>query len=703
MTYTRSEHRPTDRLQSALTSQPAGRLSWRGLVLGFAGVVVICALTPYNDYALHNTPLVSCNLPIGVMMMLFCFVLLINGPLNKWAPHLAFTTSELAMALAMMLVSCALPSSGLMRYFAPSLVSPFWHARSNQQYLELLTGLKIPQWVFPSYDGQGPADWINDPAVTGYWNRWQGSGPYPYLLWLRPALTWAIFFIGLFGSILFLSIIVRRQWNENERLAFPLAQIQLALIQQPPPGRALNVWLARRTFWIAFGLVFFVHLWNGSSKYWPEHFPPIPLSYNLHSLMADPPLVHTDWGFQEATLYFTITGATYFASTSVAFSLWFFFVAYQVYRIILGTTTGDGTVYGRWDQHFGAILAFAMMLLWVGRAHWWLVVRQAVRGWRSGEPQGRYISYPAAAWGLAGCFVLMVSWLVAAGSQVLPAIITVMFLLILFLVIARVIAETGLIYAGFQTLLQKPFNLAVAAGWNRPVSVESYYLTCMLDAHHYDFREPLSVYSTHALKITDEAGCAGNGDDRTIRQQRAIGRKIIAAMALALVVGYFVSFASTLWTEYTYGSTKNSEAISPINPWGVDAEPRWRILDPTIGYIRGPSRSVHNPWLHIGAGFGVTALTGFLRLRFAAWPLHPIGMLLVMTTPGSRLWFSVLIGWLAKVMIVKFGGARLYQNAKPFFLGIIIGEAIAAGGWMLVGIVLSSLGVTYYPIHVLPW
>ena len=31
-----------------------------------------------------------------------------------------------------------------------------------------------------------------------------------------------------------------------------------------------------------------------------------------------------------------------------------------------------------------------------------------------------------------------------------------------------------------------------------------------------------------------------------------------------------------------------------------------------------------------------------------------------------------MIGWLAKVLIMRFGGSRIYTNAKPFFIGIIL-------------------------------
>src|SRR5512133_3729969 len=101
---------------------PRPAVNLRSVLLGLAGVVFICAFTPYNDYALNNTFLVGNNLPLGVVMFLFLFTLLINGPLSKFAPQIALSSGEVAVAFSMMLVSCALPSSGLMRGFPASLV-----------------------------------------------------------------------------------------------------------------------------------------------------------------------------------------------------------------------------------------------------------------------------------------------------------------------------------------------------------------------------------------------------------------------------------------------------------------------------------------------------------------------------------------------------------------------------------------------------
>jgi hypothetical protein len=47
-------------------------------------------------------------------------------------------------------------------------------------------------------------------------------------------------------------------------------------------------------------------------------------------------------------------------------------------------------------------------------------------------------------------------------------------------------------------------------------------------------------------------------------------------------------------------------------------------------------------------------------------------------------WFSVFIAWLSKSTITRIGGALLYERLKPFFLGLILGEAVAGGFWLIV-------------------
>ena len=68
-----------------------------------------------------------------------------------------------------------------------------------------------------------------------------------------------------------------------------------------------------------------------------------------------------------------------------------------------------------------------------------------------------------------------------------------------------------------------------------------------------------------------------------------------------------------------------------------------------------------------------------LRLRFAGFPLHPVLFLVAGTYAAGKCWWSFLVGWGIKCLVVRFGGGKVYQQLKPLFVGIIAGELLAAG------------------------
>ena len=218
-----------------LDPAPRKPISWRSVVLGFFGVILISLITPYNDYVLVNTYVIGNNLPLSAMLMFFVVAVAINGPLSRFAPGYALSSGELGVAFSMVLVGCAIPSSALMRYLPASLVYPFWQARGDAELLKLLESVKMARWLYPDFQGTTPSQWMNDPVVTGYTGRWTGEGWPPYTAWLRPMFAWGIYIGLLYGAFMFLFAILRRQWYENERLPFPLATIELALVEAPAP------------------------------------------------------------------------------------------------------------------------------------------------------------------------------------------------------------------------------------------------------------------------------------------------------------------------------------------------------------------------------------------------------------------------------------------------------------------------------------
>ena len=87
----------------------------------------------------------------------------------------------------------------------------------------------------------------------------------------------------------------------------------------------------------------------------------------------------------------------------------------------------------------------------------------------------------------------------------------------------------------------------------------------------------------------------------------------------------------------------------------------------------------------ITLGAGVMGALLYLRQRFLAWPLHPIGFPVSNTHPIITFgWLSILLAWLCKAAILRYGGVRLYRTMRPFFLGLALGEFSASAIWVFI-------------------
>jgi len=86
-----------------------------------------------------------------------------------------------------------------------------------------------------------------------------------------------------------------------------------------------------------------------------------------------------------------------------------------------------------------------------------------------------------------------------------------------------------------------------------------------------------------------------------------------------------------------------------------------------------------------------------MRARFVWWPLHPIGMAISQSYAMDVMWLSILISWLLKVVLLRYGGLRMYRFALPFFLGLVLGEGFIGGIWAIVGLITGGGQVRFLP------
>jgi hypothetical protein len=117
-----------------------------------------------------------------------------------------------------------------------------------------------------------------------------------------------------------------------------------------------------------------------------------------------------------------------------------------------------------------------------------------------------------------------------------------------------------------------------------------------------------------------------------------------------------------------------------------------RLFNDMARHVRQPVGPDWRGWGFTGLGAAIEAMLIGAQYRFAWWPLHPIGFIISNGWLTGQIWFAVFIGWGAKSQIMKYGGTRTYLRLKPLFLGLILGEAVSAGTWLVLDYLLGGTG-----------
>jgi len=179
-------------------------------------------------------------------------------------------------------------------------------------------------------------------------------------------------------------------------------------------------------------------------------------------------------------------------------------------------------------------------------------------------------------------------------------------------------------------------------------------------------------------------------------------KPLFAALTAALVVAFAVSFWSYHYTCYhapggarefgwAYESHAQSEfnglatKVSQMNAWEKKKaelkQAGHAILESEVPAV-AKTDWTRLTWLGVGAV--VMAGFLFLRTRLFWWP-HPIGYVMWMGIwPLHRMWFSYFLGWILKYLILKFCGQQAYLAWKRYFIGLLMGEALAVVFWTAV-------------------
>lgn len=646
-------------------------MALRGVLLGFLAGIAVCSVTYLNDAIMQQTYFVGNHLPVGVFGAFLLWMAVVNPLLHRARHRWALPSRDIAVALAIALCCCAIPGSGLLRFFTNTLVLPIHYSSLKPEW----RANEVLSYLPPEMLVAGGED--DERAVGGFvlglgdTRRHIGLGEIPWDAWATPLATWLPIVVLLFFGTIGLSFVVVRQWAEREHLAFPVAEVA-GILMERDPDRPFPTVFYNRLFWIGVGMMVGLHLLNMSHQ-WFDKVPPFPTYLNMWPLMDIMGPLKKGFGWVQFYLGMvipTVVAFAYFVPTDVSFTLGIGCLATMTISVFMASTGLDQT-YDFADIAFGAYAATLCMILYTGRAHYWSTLKCALGLHRGADPE------PTATWGARVWFasgVLLVLALSRLGVDWTVALLFVLIASMLLLVMSRIIAETGLFF------IQCPWNslnalthlLGATALGPKLVTILGTISAPLL----VDLRETLMPFAVNALRL----------GRRMRAPMRTLGLAIPFAMVAALAVGLVV----TLWFQYDLGHNRSdmfgAEIIPqiPFNdtlnllgdiralPDGEAALARSLQLGPLERIFNAQPRRGTLP--AIAAGMMLVLSFSFLRLRFRWWPIHPVLFLVAYTYPIMCFWACFFFGWMIKSATITFGGGKAYHRLKPLMVGIIAGE-----------------------------
>lgn len=638
------------------------------LALGSLGCVLIWVAAPLNNFLLNNSYISDTFLPVAAVVYLLLLLLAINPLLRCLRRHWTLDTRQFALIFAMLLGAAVLPSQGLLRMLPWTLARTTRDINANPALAKAVEAAGIPPSLFPDQLG---AD-LPTPVSEQLLDQLAPGASIPWGSWLPVLFSWGIFLLACWLMMVGMGLILFPHWRERERLPFPLLGVQQQLFEGVGDARAVPTLFRDRLFWLAAGTVMVLYAFNGLNHHLHGQFPPFPLGWNLQ-----PAFTEGMWRYMSREvkyvphIYFVLVGMAYFMPNRVGFSIWSTILMYGVYRMI-------GTVYfppfhaaSIEDHRSGAMLAVAASTLFLSRYRWVEVGRAMVT--RAADDSGRMLR--AAGWMLAAGCLGMALWLLWAGVH--PGWVAAFVLtgFIVNLLVARIVAETGLPFIRITGMNPHYFMAMLPVGM---LTAASIYMAGFISIiFQYGSRVSATVMTTHAIALDRET---------SPRQQLRTGYLLI----LILVVGLMVCGAVHLKMGYSYATSLDG-VNAPVVAWGSGRMTHHQDL--LLSWTRNAwSAPSYNRFGHLCFGVGLAAALQCACLAIPRWPLHPIGLLLIGHHYGNNAWASVLIGWLIKVTILRLAGAAGYRRARSLFLGLILGEIFSAIIWTLVPVILILLG-----------
>ena len=456
---------------------------------------------------------------------------------------------------------------------------------------------------------------------------------------MTPVLWWSALIIVLTGMMFCITILIRHQWVNHEKLSYPVIQIPLHLTENG--GRTL---LSNRLFLLAAVLAGGMNLLNGLHFL----FPVVPglggSLYNLGQHFQTKPL--NAIGRLPIAVYPFAIGMSFFIPLELSFSIWFFYLFHKITRV-WGTMAGIGHLPGfpfLDAQSFGAWFCLGVSAIWLTRKFIAQQVKNAFRGNDTGlQVDGTPSTHTRyAVIGLIVGSIFILFFFKSTGTPIFGILGYFVLFFALAVAITRIRAEVG---PPAHDVPWRPDKVLVSFLGTRRIGAEGLTTFSMFHGFNRSYRSHPMPIMLEGFKVAQVRGLSHN--------------RFIVAVVLVIIVGTISSAWAYYAQGYHYGGAVYGEQAQCR--WTYEQLKQW-LINPQSIDVGAVSAS--------GGAIALTTLLMVLRRRFIWWPFHPAGYALSLSFWNtSWYWFSIFLSWGLKAILFQAGGLRTYRRAMPFFIG----------------------------------